>query len=106
MDCLGLLKDFVYESMLDIDPPGIASLKVTGQYPKPWRSPKRIDFEDLDQFDCLILEVTLAESCCVLLCLTRIDNFVTHQSRSAEAFSTPSSLAFWMDSTMPGIDWR
>jgi hypothetical protein len=61
MDCLGVLKDLVYKSMLNIDSPRVAAQEITGQNTQPRRSPIGIDFENFDQFDRLILEIAFLE---------------------------------------------
>ena len=45
------------------------------------------------QFHRLVLDVAFFEFDGVLLRLPRVDDFVTHQSNSVDAFSTPSALA-------------
>ncbi len=80
--------------MLDVDPPGVASLKVAGELFIPGRRLERIGHENIKKLGSLRLQVAPFELPCILLGLSGKDDFVTHQSRDLEAFLIPSFLAF------------
>ena len=101
-----VLKYFVDKPMLDIDSPGVATLKTARKRLVSWRILEWVLFENRNQFLSLPLKVASFELFRVFLSLAREDVLETHQLRFLEAFSIPSLLAFWIDSTIPGIECK
>ena len=87
--------------MLDVDPPGVASLKVAGELFIPGRRLERIGHENIKKLGSLRLQVAPFELPCILLVLSGKDDFV----RFLDVFSGTGTISF-TEKTQPEYLFR
>lgn len=106
VDDLARFENLVNQTVLNVDPSRVTALQFPLQrFVSRWRS-IRVFSQNLQKFGGMALQIALRKLLRILLRLPGKDDFVAHQSSFPDPFSIPSFRAFWMDSTIPGIEWR
>jgi len=99
-------KDFVHDTVLNIDAARVCTGKITDQFFKGRWVLKWVVGKKREQFLRLWLKAACSKLLCILHCLLGINNFPTHHSSAFELFARGSAIPALMDSRMPGTASR
>lgn len=101
-----LRKDFIHETMLDVDAPRIGTGQIADQLFVRRRSLKRIGGEHSEQFQRFWLQAGGSQLLRVLLRMLREDDLPTHHLSALALLPKGSAMPALIDSRMPGTASR
>lgn len=99
-----LQKDFVHQTVMDVDAARVRPGQITDKFLERWRSLEGILRKDFQQRFGVGLQPRGCEFLCVLARLRGIHDGPTHQSSSRALFDSGSFRAAMIDSRMPGME--